>query len=41
MELYLAKPSLEYKEQIMDFRQEFLSNNEIAYVFRSHWILCP
>lgn len=31
MELYLAKPSLKYKEQIMDFRQEFLSNNEIAY----------
>ena len=31
MDLYLAKPSLKYKEQIMDFRQEFLSNNEIAY----------
>lgn len=31
MELYLAKPSLEYKKQIMDFRQEFISNQEIAY----------
>ena len=31
MKLYLTKPSVEYKEQIMDFRQEFLSNNEIAY----------
>lgn len=31
MKLYLIKPSIEYKEQILDFRQEFLSNNEIAY----------
>lgn len=31
MELYLVKPSLKYKEQIMAFRQEFLLNNEIAY----------
>ena len=31
MELYLAKPSLEYKKQIMDFRQEFISNHDIAY----------
>ena len=31
MDLYLAKPSLKYKEQIMDFRQEFISNQEIAY----------
>ncbi len=31
MELYLVKPSMEYKEQIMDFQQEFISNHEIAY----------
>ena len=31
MELYLVKPSLKYKEPILDFRQEFLTNNEVAY----------
>ena len=29
--IYLVKPSKKYKDQIMDFREEFLVNNEIAY----------
>lgn len=29
--IYLMKPSEKYKSKIIDFREEFLANNEIAY----------
>ena len=29
--IYLIKPSEKYKDEIMEFRQEFLDNGEIAY----------
>lgn len=29
--IYLLKPSEKYKSKIIDFREEFLANNEIAY----------
>lgn len=29
--IYLVKPTKEYEDKIMDFRAEFINNNEIAY----------